>query len=82
MTPMLGHYERGGGPGVASLAIPELVANWGERARPVLLAVLQMPDEGVKIAALNGLRDIGNVDGLAIQKVEPLRRRSRRARAA
>lgn len=67
-------YVRGAGPVASRLAIPELVHVWGERARPVLLGALSVADEGVRAAAFAGLGEIGNVDGVAIQRADALLR--------
>jgi len=67
---VLAQLVRGGGATVARLAIPELVAVWGERARPVLISVLSMTDDAARVAALTGLREIGAVDELSIQRAE------------
>lgn len=66
-------YLRWGEVPVRRAAITPLVAVWGERSRPLLLAVLlKDPDEGVRVAALRGLRDLRAIDEHVVKKIESL----------
>jgi serine/threonine-protein kinase len=56
-------------PGTARAAIGALVSTWGDRATPVLVASLQNPDEGVRAAALIGLRTVSAVDEFVVRKI-------------
>jgi len=66
-------YLRWGDAPVRRAAIAPLVALWGERARPILLAVLvKDADEGARTVALRGLRDLRAVDEHVVRKAEEL----------
>lgn len=66
-------YLRWGDAPVRRAAIPPLVTLWGDRARPLLLAVLlKDPDEGARVAAIRGLRDLHAVDEHVVRKGEEL----------
>jgi eukaryotic-like serine/threonine-protein kinase len=45
---------------------------WGERAKPTLLELLSHDEEGVRIASLVGLREIGGIDADAVTQIEQL----------
>ncbi len=45
---------------------------WAERAAPLLLALLGVPDDGVRSAAIAGLRQIGAVDEHVVQHLVPI----------
>ena len=54
-------------------AVPPLVTLWGDRARPLLLAVLlKDPDEGARVAAIRGLRDLHAIDDHVVRKAEEI----------
>ena len=45
---------------------------WAERAAPLLLALLDVLDDGVRIAAIAGLRQIGAVDEHVVRRLVPI----------
>jgi len=45
---------------------------WAERAAPLLLGLLADPDDGVRIAAIAGLRQIGAVDEHVVRRLAPI----------
>ena len=66
-------YLRWGDAAVRRAAIPPLVTLWGDRARPLLLgALLKDPDEGVRVAAIRGLRDLRAIDDHVVRKAEDI----------
>jgi serine/threonine-protein kinase len=66
-------YLRWGDAPVRRAAVPPLVTLWGDRARPLLLAVLlKDPDEGARVAAIRGLRDLHAVDDHVVRKAEDI----------
>lgn len=66
-------YLRWGGSPVRRAAIPPLVASWGARARPLLLAaLLNDPDEDTRIKAVRGLRDLRAIDEHVVRKSEEI----------
>jgi serine/threonine-protein kinase len=49
------------------------VTLWGDRARPLLLGVLlKDPDEGMRVAAIRGLRDLHAIDDHVVRKAEDI----------
>lgn len=66
-------YLRWGDAPVRRAAIPPIVTLWGDRARPLLLAVLlKDPDEGARVAAIRGLRDLHAIDDHVVRKAEDI----------
>jgi serine/threonine protein kinase len=53
----------------ATLALGRL---WAERAAPLLLALLDVADDGVRSAAIAGLRGIGAVDEHVVRRLLPI----------
>jgi eukaryotic-like serine/threonine-protein kinase len=66
-------YLRWGDTAARRAAIPPLVTLWGDRARPLLLGVLlKDPDEGMRVAAIRGLRDLHAIDDHVVRKAEDI----------
>ncbi len=66
-------YLRWGDVAVRRAAIAPLVTLWGDRARPMLLGVLlKDPDEGMRVAAIRGLRDLRAIDDHVVRKAEDI----------
>jgi hypothetical protein len=63
-----------GGPvaTTTTAALGALTVVWGERARPALLSALNHPDQGVVLAAVNGLRHLGAIDLSVVRRLEPI----------
>jgi hypothetical protein len=55
--------------GAATQALGRLLA---ERAAPLLLALLDIEDDGVRMASIAGLRQIGAVDAHVVQRLVPI----------
>ena len=55
--------------GAATQALGRLLA---ERAAPLLLALLDIEDDGVRLAAIAGLRQVGAVDEHVVQRLVPI----------
>jgi serine/threonine-protein kinase len=53
----------------ATLALGRL---WAERAAPLLLALLDVADDGVRSAAIAGLRQIGALDEHVVRRLAPI----------
>ena len=49
-----------------------LASLWGQRSKPLLVAVLDNEDEGVRIAALAALRKVGGVDENVVVRIEKM----------
>jgi hypothetical protein len=62
-------YVQGSSPGLTSVAAEALVGFWGPRATPLLLGLLNSHDDGVSIAAINGLRELRAIDEYAVTKI-------------
>jgi serine/threonine-protein kinase len=62
-------YIQGSPPGLTSVAAEALVGFWGPRATPLLLGLLGSHDDGVSLAAINGLRELRAVDEYAVSKI-------------
>ncbi len=62
-------YVQGSAPGLTSVAAEALVGFWGPRATPLLLGLLNSHDDGVSLAAINGLRELRAVDEYAVTKI-------------
>lgn len=55
-------YARSNVPGLACAAVRVLPAVWQERSRPLVLGLLDHPDEAVALAALEAITRLGIVD--------------------
>jgi serine/threonine protein kinase len=62
-------YVQGSAPGLTSVAAEALVGFWGPRATPLLLGLLNSHDDGVSMAAINGLRELRAIDEYAVTKI-------------
>lgn len=62
-------YVQGSAPGLTSVAAEALVGFWGPRATPLLLGLLSSHDDGVSLAAIQGLRELRAVDEHAVTKI-------------
>ncbi|MDB4939035.1 MAG: serine/threonine protein kinase [Labilithrix sp.] len=62
-------YVQGSPPGLTSVAAEALVGFWGPRATPLLLGLLNSYDDGVSLAAINGLREVRAIDEYAVAKI-------------
>jgi serine/threonine protein kinase len=62
-------YIQGSPPGLTSVAAEALVGFWGPRATPLLLGLLSSHDDGVSLAAINGLRELRAIDEYAVAKI-------------
>jgi serine/threonine protein kinase len=62
-------YVQGSAPGLTSVAAEALVGFWGPRATPLLLGLLNSHDDGVSLAAINGLRELRAIDEYAVTKI-------------
>jgi eukaryotic-like serine/threonine-protein kinase len=71
MGAVVAKYLRWGEPAVRRAAIGPLVALWGDRAKALLLAVLTKDsDEGARVAAIKGLRQLKGIDEHVVRKVD------------
>jgi serine/threonine-protein kinase len=69
---LVAKFVRASVPGLCRAATGALARIWADRARPVLLGLLDDADEGVRIAAIAGLRDLGAIDEHVVRKLAPL----------
>jgi serine/threonine protein kinase len=69
---LVARLMRHGGPPVCRAAATALASLWGQRSKPLLVAVLDNADEGVRIAALAALRKVGGVDENVIVRIEKM----------
>ena len=59
-------------PALSRAATQALGRLWAERAAPLLLALLDVTDDGVRAAAIAGLREIGAVDEHVVRRLVPI----------
>lgn len=59
-------------PSLCRAAARAITRVWTDRARPLLLGLLAHADDGVLVATIIGLRDIGAVDVHAVRRMAPL----------
>jgi serine/threonine protein kinase len=62
-------YLQGSPLGLTCVAAEALVSFWGMRATPLLLGLLACDDDAVRVASINGLRDLRAVDEYAAQRI-------------
>ncbi len=72
---VLARYLRARVPSLAEEAARGFARTAPSRAGPRLLALLDDPREGVRAAAVAGLRELGAVDGSVVEKLAPIVRR-------
>ena len=61
---------QGATPATMAAAIVALASLWRERAHPLMLGALGAADEGVRLAAITGLRAMRGIDALAVRHAE------------
>jgi eukaryotic-like serine/threonine-protein kinase len=69
---LVAKYVRASEPALSRAATQALGRLWAERAAPLLLALLDVADDGVRIAAIAGLREIGAVDEHVVRRLVPI----------
>jgi len=69
---LVAKYVRAREPRLCRAATQALGRLWAERAAPLLLGLLADPDDGVRIAAIAGLRQIGAVDEHVVKRLAPI----------
>lgn len=69
---LVAKYARATEPALCRAATQALARLWAERAAPLLLALLDVADDGVRSAAIAGLRDIGAVDEHVVRRLAPI----------
>ncbi len=73
---LVAKFVRSGVPAVCKAAVVALVTLWGARTRPLLIGVLDYQDDGVRIAALQGLRLVHGIDETVVARIEGILTRS------
>jgi serine/threonine-protein kinase len=58
--------------GVCRAATAGVVKLWGERARPVLVGMVQSKEDLVRVAGLAGLRQLGAIDGHLVPRLQAI----------
>jgi serine/threonine-protein kinase len=69
---LVAKYVRTTQAGLCRAATQALGRLWAERAAPLLLALLDVTDDGVRAAAIAGLRQIGAVDEHVVRRLVPI----------
>jgi serine/threonine protein kinase len=69
---LVAKYVRATEPALCRAATQALGRLWAERAAPLLLALLDVNDDGVRGAAIAGLREIGAVDEHVVRRLVPI----------
>ena len=69
---LVAKYVRATEPALCRAATQALGRLWAERAAPLLLALLDTNDDGVRGAAIAGLREIGAVDEHVVRRLLPI----------
>ncbi len=78
LAAIVARYARSSEPLLARAAVAVLPALWRERSRPIVLGLLDHPDENVAIAALDALAELGVSDEHTPRRVALVLDRSRR----
>jgi serine/threonine-protein kinase len=73
---LVAKFVRAREPGLCRAATGALARLWADRAQPVLFGLLDDADEGVRVAAIVGLRELGAIDEHVVRKLAPLMTRS------
>jgi hypothetical protein len=68
---LLARYARSPQASLAKAATASLPSAWGQRSRALLMWLIHHHDDGVAIAAIEGLHRIGGIDQQCVQKFEP-----------
>ena len=63
---------QGATPATMAAAIVALASLWRERAHPLMLGALGAADEGVRLAAITGLRAMRGIDPLVVRHAEAI----------
>ena len=63
---------QGATPATMAAAIIALASLWRERAHPLMLGALGAADEGVRLAAITGLRAMRGIDALVVRHAEAI----------
>jgi serine/threonine protein kinase len=63
---------QGATPATMAAAIVALASLWRERAHPLMLGALGAADEGVRLAAITGLRAMRGIDALVVRHAEAI----------
>jgi serine/threonine-protein kinase len=69
---IVSRYARATDPGLAAVATAALPRLWGQRAGPLLVALLQHPGEPARAAAVTALHVLGGVDEHVARKLSAL----------
>ncbi|MBI3206085.1 MAG: protein kinase [Myxococcales bacterium] len=70
LGPIIGEFLRHEAPAVRRAATHMMASTLGPPARDSLVSALNDTDDGVRIAALAGLREAGLIDGLAVSRID------------
>jgi serine/threonine-protein kinase len=65
-------YLRVNHSGVCRAATASIVTMWGERAKPLLVGMLQSKDDAVRIAGIAGLRQLNAIDEHVIPRLQAI----------
>jgi serine/threonine protein kinase len=69
---VVGEVLQGATPATMAAAIVALASLWRERAHPLMLGALGSSDEGVRLAAVAGLRAMRGIDAVVVRHAEAL----------
>jgi eukaryotic-like serine/threonine-protein kinase len=68
-------YLRVNVSGVCRAATASIVKMWGDRARPLLVGMLQSKDDAVRIAGIAGLRQLDGIDEHVVPRLQAILQR-------